>query len=315
MKYTNEELVKKSKSLSDSEKRNCESTVNVVKTLLKTFGFSLTNEKAIDNDDGLDYGFSMKKDNHLYTVLLQGSYGNGTGVRRESDVDISIICEDVWIGNYTRFSARDYNFCDSSFSILDLKSQLSNFINNHYPSMVRESNKCIDFAGNGSSRKNVDIVPALRYRDYSNDLYCNPNNYVKGICIKTRNGMKIINYPEQTRDNSIHKNNETNYYYKKIVRIIKSIKSDMEDEGNSYASSVSSFGLESLLYNVPNDVINGNYDTMCDRVIAVIDYLVSNKGYFCNYKEPNGILNIFDNSSNDIEVYRNFIVSLKRYVQ
>ena len=89
----------------------------------------------------------------------------------------------------------------------------------------------------------------------------------------------------------------------------------MEDEGNSYASSVSSFGLESLLYNVPNDVINGNYDTMCERVIAVIDYLVSNKGYFCNYKEPNGILNIFDNSSNDIEVYRNFIVSLKRYVQ
>lgn len=315
MRYTNEELVKKSKSLSESEKRNCESTVNVVKTLLKSFGFCLTDEKTIDNDDGLDYGFSMKKDNYFYTVLLQGSYGNGTGVRRESDVDIAIICEDVLIGNFTRFSARDYHFCNSSFSILDLKSQLSSFINNYYPSMVKESNKCIDFAGNGSSRKNVDIVPALRYRDYSNDLYCDRKNYVKGICIMTRNGMKIINYPEQTRDNSIDKNKNTNYYYKKIVRILKSIKLDMENEGNEYASSVSSFGLESLLYNVPNDVINGNYDTMCERVIAIIDFLVLNKGNFCIYKEPNGILNIFDNSSNDIEVYRNFIVSLKRYVQ
>ena len=45
-------------------------------------------------------------------------------------------------------------------------------------------------------------------------------------------------------------------------------------------------------------MINGNYDTMCERVIAIIDFLVLNKGNFCIYKEPNGILNIFDNPEN-----------------
>lgn len=315
MKYTNDELIKKSKPLSDTEKGNCKSTINVIKNLLKSFGFTLTNEKIISNDDDLDYGFSMRKDNHIYTVLLQGSYGNGTGVRQESDVDISIICDDVWVGKYTRFSARDYKFCDSSFSILSLKCALVNHINSQYPSMANNSNKCIDFAGNDTSRKNVDIVPALRYRDYSNDVYCNPDNFVRGICIITNDGRQIINYPEQTRDNSIYKNNETNYFYKKIVRIIKSIKLDMEDDGNRYAALISSFGLESLLYNVPNDIIKGLYTNMQERIHAVSEYLYENRGNICIYKEPNEILNIFDNPSNDIESYRNFIISLRGYIQ
>lgn len=317
MEYTNDDLNRRAKALSDSEKQSCVSTINVVKKLLELFGFELTIKKNFydDVDDEMNYAFLLKKDKYSFTVLLQGSYGNGTGVRQESDVDISLICEDVWVGKYNKFLPKDYNFCNSSFSILDLKSRLTNFINSYYPTKAKEANKCIDFQGNGTSRKNVDIVLALRYRDYSNDLDCNPNNFVKGICIKTLDGKEIINYPEQTKDNSILKNKQTNYFYKKIVRIIKNIKLDMEKNGVIPSKVISSFGLESMLFNVQNNVIIGPYDNMKSRINSIINYLYSEKENIIQFMEPNKILKIFDNPKNKIEDYQYFIVSLRRYVQ
>lgn len=54
---------------------------------------------------------------------------------------------------------------------------------------------------------------------------------------------------------------------------------------------------------------------MQERIHAVSEYLYENRGNICIYKEPNEILNIFDNPSNDIESYRNFIISLRGYIQ
>ena len=100
----------------------------------------------------------------------------------------------------------------------------------------------------------MDIVPSLRYKDYTNDIYLNKNNCISGVLIKTNDGKEIINYPEQSRINSIEKNKKTAYYYKKIVRILKNIKNDMIETGVSGINSVSSYGLECLVYNVPNTI-------------------------------------------------------------
>ena len=48
----------------------------------------------------------------------------------------------------------------------------------------------------------------------------------------------------------IAKNKETKYNFKKCVRIIKSMREDMEKNGYAVSSKISSFGLESLLWNV-----------------------------------------------------------------
>lgn len=40
---------------------------------------------------------------------------------------------------------------------------------------------------NGNTyRKDTDVVPAMRYRDYSKDERFNPNNFTGGIRIDTR---------------------------------------------------------------------------------------------------------------------------------
>lgn len=315
MKYTNETLSYYAKPLSKSEKDNCESTIRVVKNILENFGFRTTRSKNNSNEDELDYSYIMIKDNREFTVLLQGSYGNGTGVRQESDVDVSIISESVWHGNYNHFKREHYGFVDSDFSIIDFKYDLASFINLNYPNKIRIGNKCIDFEGNGTSRKNVDLVPCYRYRDYSNDLQGTPNNYVGGIYIECKDGNVIINYPEQTRINSTKKNNDTNYYYKKVVRILKNIKNDMKDNGIMSANAVSSFALESIIYNVPNPIIDGCYNSMYERINAVITYLYNYKNSIEFFKEPNEILYIFNNPNNVYEEICDFINDLWRFFE
>lgn len=315
MEYDDDKLNSYAKPLSKSESDNCESTLRVIKKLLEDFGFVTTKSKTYSNDEELDYVYTMTKDNHEFTILLQGSYGNGTGIRQESDVDIAIISESTWHGNYKRFKSSEYGFVDSDFNILDFKNDLALFINELYPNKIKLGNKCIDFEGNESSRKNVDLVPCLRYRDYTNDFYKNKDNYIGGIYIKCKDGRTIINYPEQTRINSTKKNNDTNYYYKKVVRILKNIKSDMIDDGIFSANAISSFALESITYNVPNYIINCKCESMHERIENIIDYLHYHKDEIESFKEPNEILYIFDNPNNKYEKICEFIVDLWRYFE
>lgn len=316
MYYSEELLQKYSLPLSRTEKDNCESTIHVVMHLLQDFGFKFVRNLEMDKDeDDFNFGYSMNVGGKNFTIMLQGSYGNGTGIRQESDVDIAIISESTWHMKYSNFISTNYGFVDSNFSILEFKKNLATFIKDRYPGMIRLGNKCIDFSGNGTSRKNVDLVPSLRYRDYSNDNKNDPSNFVGGIYIKTEDGKSIINYPEQTRSNNIGKNKATSYYYKKLVRIIKEIKSDMLESGFQLADKISSFEIESILYNVPNYVLSEAHYSMKERVKSVVNFLATNSNSCSNYTEPNELLKIFDNCKNSIYDYQNFIIQMKGFIE
>lgn len=227
MHYTNEKIEQYSKPLSESEKKICESTINTFKKILVNNGFTVTRKNFDECDfDELNHRFHVEKDGITFTVFLQGSYGNGTCVRQDSDVDIAIICESTFISHYKDgITGEKYGFIKSDFDILKFKNDLYECLKNYNSSYIVENHdKCIFIKGNGTSRKNMDIVPSLRYRDYKLDDTYDSENYLHGVYIKTNNKKIIYNYPEQSRINSIKKNIDTKYYYKKIVRIIKNIK-------------------------------------------------------------------------------------------
>lgn len=163
----------------------------------------------------------------------------------------------------------------------------------------------------------MDIVLSLRYRDYSNDYYCNPKNFIGGVLIRTNKEELIINYPEQSRLNSIQKNKATAYYYKKIVRILKNIKNDMIENGVVGADNVSSYGLECMIYNVPNEVFNSYYECYSLKKITynVVEYLCNNTYLYQYFKETNGILKIFDNSNNNKQSYELLLLKIKTYLE
>ena len=180
-------------------------------------------------------------------------------------------------------------------------------LENKFGTDVERKNKSIKIHGN-TYRKDADSVPCRRYRDYRNDYRKDASNYIPGIVIIPDHGSRIINYPEQHIENGRKKNNDTNRYYKKMVRIIKKMRYIMCDYGYKEAEQVSSFGLESLLWNLP-DALFTKYRTYQFAFEEIVNYLYIHREEVCFYKEANNIKTLCT-TPEDMANYKSFIEKL-----
>ena len=87
----------------------------------------------------------------------------------------------------------------------------------------------------------------------------------------------------------------------------------MQDSYISAASNVSSFALESLLWNIPDShyLEYGKYRKVF-HFKSIIDYLKSHKSDFGTYKEANGIKDLFPTSSDQTNMAL-FLDALDRF--
>ena len=246
--------------------------------------------------------------NRNIKVFVQGSYANNTNVRTESDVDIAIVEENVFRTTYrSGVTDENYNFKVASNPPKLFKDEVQEALTLKFNKDVERKNKSIKVHGN-TYRKDADTVPSLRHRDYRLDYYNNPEYYIGGIVILADDGETIINYPEQHIENGRRKNNETNRYYKKMVRIIKKMRYLMQSYGYNSAGLVSSFGLESLLWNIPNSEFT-RYSSYRFIFGDVVNYIYNNTAKLSTYMEANGI-KVLCPSSADVEKYIAFIKDL-----
>jgi hypothetical protein len=160
-------------------------------------------------------------------------------------------------------------------------------------------------------RKDADTVPAMRYRNYKWNFSDDPEEYIGGIRIKSDQGETIVNYPEQHILEGRKKNVATNHSYKKQVRIMKSVCGEMVNAGYTSAGKMSSFGLESLTWNVL-DAEFTRYNSLGSAFETVIQYLFQNYQSLSLYKEANGIKPLCKNDS-EVQEYRIFLQDLLKY--
>ncbi|NMA74910.1 MAG: nucleotidyltransferase [Bacteroidales bacterium] len=311
MKFTEERLRLFAAPLSETEDQKCKNAIGMVRDALKDFGFS-DEGKNIEKMymDTYSYSLEMRNiaKNRRVKLFVKGSYANNTNVRTESDVDIAVVLESTFIPKYRpTISGNSYGFSDSTDNIQRFKDDVEFALKEKFGSDVERKNKSIKIHGN-TYRVDADSVPCMRYRDYSNDYTSDPNNYLGGIFIQSDDGETIINYPEQHIRNGREKNNSTRTYYKKMVRIIKKMRYIMLDEKYESAKNVSSFGLESLLWNLPDEVFT-RYTSYGFVFGEIMDYLVKNLGKLGGYKEANGIKPLCS-SSDEFENYKRFINDL-----
>lgn len=316
MKFTEAQLKQFAAPLSDTENQLCLSAISMVRDALKRLGFtddsrSITKRYA----DIYDYSVQMRNLNNTrqIKIFIQGSYANNTNVRTQSDVDIAIVQEEVFQTGY-RSGVTDENY---HFSIVPqtpklFKDEVQECLEYKFGDDVERKNKSIKVNGN-TYRKDADTVPCRRYRNYTQEFYNNADNFIGGVIIRCDDGTFIINYPEQHIENGRKKNNETNTYYKKMVRIIKKMRYLMENYGFESAKNVSSFGLESLVWNMPNDTFT-RYSIYRYVFGDVVDYAYDNTGLLVTYKEANGI-KLLCPSASDIEKYKIFIKDLKNFYE
>jgi len=316
MKFTEKQLKLYAAPLSESENQKCKNAIGMVRDALKPLGFTDNGHPiSLLYEDTLAYAIEMKSTygSRKIKLFIQGSYANNTNVRTQSDVDIAVVQEEIFQTVYREgVSDSNYNFSPAKPAEKTFKDEVEECLKNKFGRDVERKNKSIKVHGN-TYRKDADTVPCRRYRDYRQDFYNDENNYIGGIVIIADNGERIINYPEQHIANGRTKNAETNYYYKKMVRIIKKMRYIMDDNSYPSAKKVSSFGLESLLWNLPNEIFTKYfaYRYIFDNIV---DYIYNNKSLLSTYKEANGIKPLCPCSS-DISKMSNFINDLKRFYE
>lgn len=178
----------------------------------------------------LDEVLSAKVDSTY--CRLQGSYANHTNVKGDSDIDILLVCDDY---------ARRH-----SLSIYEIK----NAVYNELKSMgcFTLGKKTIKYCGNDRLLP-ADIVPCLTL----------DGELKSGIRIYDSYSRQIItNYPIQHKQNGETKNSETDGLYKPTVRMYKNIRNELVSRRYISAESVSSYNIESLVYNTEKSRFNSN---------------------------------------------------------
>lgn len=252
MKYTEETLRAWTNPLSKTEEERVDNTIRMVRD-------------------------AINKSNELlsYTieVFAQGSYANNTNVRQNSDIDITVMLTSTFFSCYADgMDDTSYGFSKGTIGYDEYKQYVvQSLINKFGSTSVSIGNKSIQIKSN-SYRVNADVVPSFQYRDYKTINSKDSSKYIEGIKYFAADGKEVINYPKTHISNGKNKNINTNYNYKKVVRIMKRIRNNMIDDGKVNRGKITSFLVECLVWNVPNNKLVG-HNTWESALRAVIYHL------------------------------------------
>lgn len=318
MKFTEEELRGYASPISQSEEEKCKNAIKMVRDAMKYIGYT-DGGKEIRSFETDTYAFALDMSANYgakkIVLLVQGSYANKTNIASQSDVDVAVILESTFIPIYrSGASGANYGFSDGTFSAQELKDEVESALKQkfNYQGVARHD-KCIKVTGN-TYRVDADVVPAYRHRDYSGDYQNNANNYVGGIEIRPDSGGSIINYPEQHIKLDNAKNSVTQYNFKRCVRIIKNMREFMPKHGYSVSDKISSFGLESLLWNANVSAYTKYASILRYTFDEVITFLKADFANYGGYLEANGIKRLFIDETTKT-VYKQFVTDLSVFFQ
>ena len=175
------------------------------------------------------------------SVYAKGSYPNKTNVRTESDVDIAVKCSNAFYHNKDSNITSPY---EGRWTRSKLREEVGLALIGKFGSQVKTSGNVAIKVSSSSARVDADVVPCFDYRSYFDS-----GGYKEGAKIFFKDGNSTENYPQDHLEKGRSKNTSTNSYYKKAVRILKRTANAMESDG--YHRAVTSYFVESLVYNCP----------------------------------------------------------------
>jgi hypothetical protein len=212
--------------------------------------------------------------NKLIDVFLQGSYGNGTNVYAESDVDIVIRTDWIYYYDTSALTPQELqtfygSFIPATYTFTEYKREVVEVLQKRFGQAdAKPGDKAVKIKANGS-RRSSDVIIAAEFRRY----YSGPfgPQYIPGICFFTSSGTQISNYPKQHSDNLTSKHQGTNQWFKPMVRILKNLRSRLVDQGALATGTAPSYFIEGLLFNVPDEKFGNSY---ADTFVASMTWIL-----------------------------------------
>jgi len=182
------------------------------------------------------------------SVFAHGSYRNNTNVRKDSDVDIGILCTDTFFFHLPEGTTRETFRIGpaATYNYNQFKNEVEEALVNYFGrSAVKRGNKAFD-VHETNYHVEADVAAFFEHRRYRDGMY------LEGVELRTdKEDIRIINWPEQHHENGVGKNNATGTRFKSIVRVLKALSNEMTGQGVG-AADVPGFLIECLVWNVPN---------------------------------------------------------------
>lgn len=228
------------------------------------------------------------------SIFLQGSYKNRTNVKKDSDVDIVVRHNDYYFGNTQYLTEEEkqlYNQIPSStYTYKNFKNDIQQLLENEFEyGEVERKDKCIKVWGN-TYRVNADVVPCFVHKR----LQTHNSASDEGIEFITDADNHLISFPQQHFDNGTKKNNDTDTFFKSVVRILKNARNSLVDQGTILEKSMPSFFLECLVWNVPDsNLAKGTYTEATKSAIYTIWNDMGSASKAQDYAEVNNLKWLF----------------------
>lgn len=225
-------------------------------------------------------------------IFGQGSYANDTNVRLNSDIDINVQYQGAFYFDLPPNTDRSQFGLNNppSYSVEAFKNDVQNALVSKFNNDVARKNKCIVIEGN-TNRIGADVVPTWPYKRFSMN-----KNFVEGVCFFADNGERVVNFPIQHIENGKSKNRQTQRRFKRLTRVFKRLRASMIKDGKFVNPNVTSFLLESLLWNVPDWIYN-EYDTWTETLKSSIAFLLDKtlvEDRCSDWTEVSELLYLFD---------------------
>ena len=164
-------------------------------------------------------------------------------------MDVGILCHDTFFYDLPQNATADmFGIEAATYTYQRFKNEAEKALTDHFGGLsVHRGNKAFDIREN-SYRVEADVAPFFAHRRYSKK-----GVYSEGVELRPDNDGRVINWPEQHYDNGVSKNTATRRRYKRVVRILKRLCIEMDNQGIAAAKPIPGFLVECLVWNVPND--------------------------------------------------------------
>lgn len=321
MKYKESDLENYASPIGKTEDEKCRHAIEMVRDALTPAGYQPDGDIEQGESDTNNLVLNMsrsewQKPKKKIKILVQGSYANKTNVPSESDVDVAIVLESSFGMFFKNGSVIEYQHTNQdivdALTLKRFKGEVEQLLRKKFPLGVTRHNKSIHVRGN-TYRVDADVVPCGRYegRVYLGGKWWS----VSGVRIQPDTGTAIINYPEYHIRNGVRRNTESSFAFKKLIRIMKRIRSDMENHGWRSAGNVSSFAIESMLWNVPLAEYTQYPTVLWYTFKKAIEWLYLHRLHISSFVEINGIKNFDEDDSLRSRKCSQFLESLHQHYE
>lgn len=204
-------------------------------------------------------------------VFTQGSYRNRVNVRKDSDVDIGVLCLDTYFSEHPDDNVKaqlSKSFIPATYEYATFKNELEEALVARFGrSAVTRGSKAFDIKAN-SYRVESDVAAFFEHRRYTSAAH-----YHSGVEMipDDFSPPRIKNWPEHHYSNGVDKNDQTSRKFKRVTRILKSLSNEMANNGVKSAKDAPSFLIECLVFNASNNCFNySSFEPMVREVLATL---------------------------------------------